>query len=173
MKSPKLTWSMVQSNLFGHIALFEDPVYSSYIERDTFVAIYDKLLIELYGTDSLCYFSNYFEPSPVNSSIYIFINDEMRKDFYEFALELGIVLSMKEIQEGESKAEKAERITIKPHKQVKKQVCPKLSATKRSEQMLKTLDKLTAQLENEADPVVRAQIEGKMNRVLALRDKTV
>ena len=112
MKSHNLTWNTVKNTLLDDIDMFEDPVYSSYIEKDKFIEIYHDILVELDGGDPFHYFTSYFEPSPINNSIYLFVNDEMRKDFYEYSLELNLVLPMEEIFEGESAKEKAIRENI-------------------------------------------------------------
>lgn len=173
MMRKRLTWNIVQENLLETIDLFEDPVYGSYIEKELFVEIYNPVLNELDGGDPFYYFCSYFEPSAVNNSTYVFKDNQTKQEFYEMALEYGVVLNIKEIQEGESKTEKQTRIKLASKQEQKNKTCPETIAKKKSEQMLKSLDKLQRRMANETNPRIRTNIQRKMQKILEHMDKTV
>lgn len=168
--SNKLTWNQVKENWLDKIDIIEDPIYSSYVETNIFIEMYGKLLDELDGSDSISFFSFYFEPSPLNNSIYLFKDEEVKQDFCEFARELKLIPELIEIMEGESTLDK--EIRKQSELKYKKIKCPQRASEKRSQQVLKTLDKLRQRLENETDPYIRSNIQKKITNTLRYIEKT-
>ncbi|CAH6418161.1 Hypothetical protein HVR_LOCUS36 [uncultured virus] len=103
-----ITWESFQPEL-NKVDMFEDPVYESYIEKDQFLEIYFTILKALDGSDLSSYIDFYFQPSPINPSIYIFVDENAKLDFRDFAYEKGLIPEMKEIIESESRQEKLNR----------------------------------------------------------------
>jgi DNA-binding transcriptional MerR regulator len=153
------------------ITLFEDPVYSTYIDKDIFIDIYEKVLDTFDGGDMTSFIDFYFEPSPVNTTLYIFRDEDVKLDFRDFAIELGLIPEIKEIMEGESKKDKDNR-SSKPNNHMKqihiKQNRVKQNNTKqtRTKQAQITFDKLMNKLKEETDPLIRSNIERKIQNTL-------
>lgn len=93
----------------------QDPVYTSYLEKETFLEIYQKLINQLN-------IEAYFERSPLNNTILLFINDQVKLDFADKAVRLELIPSYQEICEGVSKENKFESKTEQKIKQLQKKL---------------------------------------------------
>jgi len=85
--SCSLTWDKFQTTKAKTVSIFEDPVYSTYVTKDIFIEMYGACLETLDGDDETAFVDFYFEPSPLNNSIYIFRNEEAKLDFRDLAIE--------------------------------------------------------------------------------------
>ena len=172
-----------------------DPVYESYIPVREFLQIYEPLLYTLDGRDLSSYIDFFFRPSPVNKGILEFCDEDARLDFRDFAEEMGLIAKLEEIMEGEDSKDKLKRKqeekevelqkkkeqeenrmrsqAIQKEKQMQK---AKEKAAKgidaRSEQLLKQIDKLIKALEGETEPEERDKIKIKLDKAMALSQKT-
>ena len=155
-----VTWANFESQL-NNIDMFEDPVYESYVDKEQFLDIYIKVLRTLDGTDLSSYVDFYFQPSPINSSVYIFVDENAKLDFRDFAYEMGLVPEMKEIIESESKQEKINR-NKKPVKIKVIKIKPK-KLTK-DDRVRMTIEKLSGKLEKESNPEIRKKLQDKLIR---------
>ena len=160
----KITWQTFDVN---QVEVFRDPTWECYIPRDEFIQIYGKLLETLDGGDMSSYVDFFFRPSPVNKTMYEFVDEDCRLDFREMAEEMKLIPSFKEVMEGEDETEKIKRNLKEKTKIVTKPVI--LSQTERIQQ---TVSKITKRLENETEPAVIKQLEEKLARTLKLAQTT-
>jgi len=166
VKQFKITW-----NNFDHskIELFRDPTWESYIPCEEFIQIYGRLLKTFDGSDMSSYVDFFFRPSPINKTIYEFIDEDARLDFRDMAEEMNLIPSMNEIMEGEDEVEKIkrkEKEKIHPTKEQR-------PATIKSEHIMKSIKKIIQMLDNETDPVMRQKLDEKLTRTLKLAENTV
>jgi len=145
------------------IDLIQDPIYS-YIETETFVQIYEPILILMNGEDNE-WFGCYFVSSPINKSILEFRNNEKKEIFQEWAEELGLIPKLKEIQEGEDEKDKQKR-NKKKHKE-KKIYKPN------KDKIFQELQKLVEKLSLEYDPKIREKLNAKIIKAQTLIDHSV
>lgn len=126
--------------------------------------MYGELLQTFNGDDMSAFIDFYFEPSPLNNTMYIFRDENAKLDFRDLAVELNLIPEIKEIMEGESKKEKLARNQPKKIKIPNKTSV--VNVHHRSKQAETTLDKLMKRLKEETDPTVRANIEKKIESTL-------
>lgn len=172
-----------------------DPVYESYLPAEEFLQIYEPLLKTMDGSDLSSYIDFFFRPSPVNRGILEFCDEDSRLDFRDFAEEMGLIAKFEEIMEGEDAKDKLKRKQeeknaelqrkkeqeenkirsqqIQKEKQMQK---AKEKAAKgvdaRSDQLLKQIDRLVKALEGETGPLEREKIKIKLDKAMALSQKT-
>jgi hypothetical protein len=53
-----ITWDIFRSKDLQNVNMFEDPVYSTYIEKETFIEIYSDILETFDGKDMTSFISN-------------------------------------------------------------------------------------------------------------------
>jgi hypothetical protein len=152
--------------------LFEDPVYSTYTDGDTFVSIYGQALETFDGLDECSYFDFYFELSPVNQTIYLFRDSDAKLDFRDLAIDLELIPKIQEIMEAETAEQKIKRNNCCQKQQQKKIITLETKQKHRQEQTLKTLDNLMKKLKLESDPIIRRKIEIKIKNMLNYLNKT-
>lgn len=140
--------------------LFEDPMYSLYIEYDAFVDTYAPLLETLDGSDMTSYLDFFMEPSPLNHSTAVFKDEDARLDFRDLAIEMKLLPEVREVMEGEDKVDKDVRQA--PKVQEKPALADKVLS--RQLQIERTIAKLTAQLAMNPSPA----LEEKLARTKAL-----
>ena len=169
--SCSLTWDKFQTTKAKTVSIFEDPVYSTYVTKDIFIEMYGACLETLDGDDETAFVDFYFEPSPLNNSIYIFRNEEAKLDFRDLAIELGLIPEIREIMEGETKVAKA--IRLAPKQAVKAPVSSQTKVQHRTAQAQKTLDHLMQQLKEETDPRVRENLQRKIEKTLKHLDTSI
>jgi hypothetical protein len=161
--------------------MFEDPMYSTPVAKEIFVEIYGRCLETLDGEDEVSFVDFFFEPSPVNNTLYLFRNEDARLDFRDLAIELGLIPEVIEIMEGESKAEKAARkgaaVSYKAEnpkpKPKKTEDNPLPNVQFRTQQAQKTLERLMLKLKEETEPKVRESLERKIAQTLKYLDTSV
>jgi hypothetical protein len=176
------------------IDLFQDPTYESYIEATEFVKIYGPILKTLNGIEQNDYFDYYFCQSPLNSSIYEFVDRRIRKKFRELAEKSKIVPSLKEVSEGENSSLKktnlisqGENSSLKktnlisqgenhkdiirrrPSTEFKEQ--PRIIIDK--EKLIQKIDTLASRLQNETDPHMQEIIGNKIRKALNAIQRTI
>jgi len=107
MRRCTLTWTRVLRS--EQIASFEDPIYGFPLDKQCFQEVYDALLQTLDGSDFTAFVDWFFRPSPINTTHWEFFDADTRQDFVECAQELGLLLTLQELYEGESAADKRAR----------------------------------------------------------------
>lgn len=176
-----ITWSQFQPVL-STVTAFQDPVYETHVNTEHFISIYREILESLDGQDSASYVDFYFEPSPINTSVYLFVDEDAKLDFRDFAYEKGLIPDMKEIIESESAAEKHARnnkptatpkkSSIKknpnpnshPNPHPKHKAYPLNKSFLQERKVQETLDKLQQRLQHENDPTTIKCIQEKIIR---------
>lgn len=166
-----ITWIDFSENMLSKIDMFEDPVYSTYVEKDIFIDMYIKALETLDGSDMSSFIDFYFQSSPINSGIYIFKDENAKLDFMDIAIDCGLLPELEEVMAGETQTEKRLRNIRESqgtgnrpkHTKTKFPKCP---ISKRSQQCEKTLEKLMSKLQNETDLIVRQKLEQKIRQTL-------
>lgn len=154
----------------------QDPIYTSYLDVETFIEIYGKLLTTLNGEDADSYIDLFFERSPINNTILIFVNEDAKEDFADMAVDMKLIPDIKELCEGESKQDKLRRslkemgIRSSNKKKVKERVEPSFEEkTKRKiAGMQKEIAKLRSRLQNEPEIGVRDEINKKILHLTSL-----
>ena len=91
---------------WNKVVAIQDPVYDSYLDKDAFFDIYLMLLQTFDGTDADAYVDLFFEPSPVNMSILIFVDEDAKSDFADLAIEMKLIPEIAETCAGESREDK-------------------------------------------------------------------
>lgn len=172
-----VTWNLFKTGMMlgNSISLVQDPVCSSYIELQSFIELYQKVLEELDGSDLSSFVDFFFEPSHINQSILVFIDSDAQEDFRSMAEELEVIPKLKEVMEGETIREKTERmererVCIEAKSQAKTQVktqaktppSPLEKQQKKIEQMRKTLMELSSKIANSTDIEVIKRYQKKM-----------
>lgn len=107
-RDPTVTWAHVEAHP-RQFDSFEDPVTNSYVDTQQFRDAYGEALDSLDGSDLMSYVDYYFTETPMIQGTWVFKDDDVRQEFYELCVESGCMLSLKEIQEGETKTDKAAR----------------------------------------------------------------
>jgi hypothetical protein len=146
--------------------------------------MYEKVLQQFDGSDMTSYLDFFFVPSPLNRRIWTFVDDDARLDFRDSALEMGLIPSLNEVMEGEDKDRKIERDrkekimmdnerakNIQRSKNEKKQKnvdSKKGKIGKRLNTSQITIDRLMNRLKIETDPIVRENIQNKIERTLKI-----
>ena len=93
-----LVWSEVDLTAITSI---QDPVYSNQIETAEFVRIYGVILQTLDGRDASSFVDFFFHPCRLNQSNLIFVDNDAREDFRDFAIEEGILPPLIDIITGD------------------------------------------------------------------------
>ena len=68
------------------------------VDTSLFSKTYGRALETLDGTDDASYVDFFFMPSPLQPGAWHFVDEDARLDFYDLACEMGITLSVSEIQ---------------------------------------------------------------------------
>lgn len=171
-----ITWLEFVQNLLSQIDMFEDPVYSTYVDKEIFIEMYSKALETLDGSDMSSFVDFYFQSSPINNSIYIFRDENSKLDFMDIAIDCGLLPELEDIMAGETKQEKLQRSHQPPKQQQKRKLTkiPKSDPiTKRTQQCENTIKKLMQRLQKETDLSMRTKIEQKIQQTLKHVDKSV
>lgn len=173
-----LTWNNFSRTMLNDVDMFEDPVYSTYVEREIFIDMYSKALETLDGGDMSSFVDFYFQSSPINQSIYIFRDENAKLDFMDIAIDCGLLPELEEVMAGETKLEKSHRnqqeTTVRSNLKPKNQKLFKNDPIhKRSEQCEKTIKKLMERLQKETDVQIRQKLEKKIKQTLKHVDKSV
>jgi hypothetical protein len=171
-----ITWFEFKQNTLSRIDMFEDPVYSTYVDKNIFVEMYSTALETLDGGDMSSFVDFYFQSSPINNSIYIFRDENSKLDFMDIAIDCGLLPELEDIMAGETKQEKLQRTHQAP-KQQQKPKLPKIPKTdpisKRTQQCENTLKKLMQKLQKETNLGMRTKIQQKIEQTLKHVEKSV
>ena len=91
------------------ILLIEHPVYECLIEKEEYNKEFSKVLQLLNGETMSDYVDFFFTRDVITKTSLIFIGDNEKLDFYDWAVECNCIANLKELHEGESKKEKVQR----------------------------------------------------------------
>jgi len=135
----------------------------------------------LNSEDADSYIDLFFERSPINSTILIFVDDDAKEDFSDMAVDLGLIPDIKELCEGESKDDKLRRslkdvdiLTKKNNINIQKK--PKVEpdfeekVQRKIKGLQKEIAKLREKIENESDSHTRDEINKKIMYLTNLAD---
>jgi hypothetical protein len=151
---------------WSNVRCIQDPIYEAYIDFDNYMDIYDMLLASFDGSSDTAFITHFFTRSPLNSMILVFHDQKVRNEFAHLAMFHGLIPPLKEFHEGESQKEKQKR-------KEKPVLDTSQKAQLKVQQMMKSLDKLRAQLDNESDPVIIDRINKKIEKISDLVSNTV
>ena len=171
-----VTWEKARRN--AAVELLEHPVTGTLLPKEAFEAEFRAVLEEFDGTTATDYFDCFFTSCDVCTYAWRFRDEDARADFTDIAIEHGLLPSLKEYHEGESKSEKLRRIVprdvhrggsiARPHKGEKRK-----KAKSRSEQLLATFEKLKSKIDDESTgEEERTVLQAKLARVIVLMDQT-
>lgn len=79
------------------------------LDKQCFAEAYGSLLELLDGTEKNSFIDWFFQPSPINTLHWEFVNNNARDHFVTLSINLGLSLSLQELCEGESIAERESR----------------------------------------------------------------
>lgn len=169
------------------VTTVDDPVSSGSMAIESFIEIYGPLLVTLDGRDMSSFVDFFFERSPCNRSVLVFVDENARDDFREMAIDMELIPDMKDIMVGESVEEKAKREEAEEikkedealrRKAVEKQRMLKVlktsteTAHQKQAKMLMTAHKTSIELEKklmtEPDPEKKTRLEKKIAKIARL-----
>lgn len=172
--SSKLVWS---EGLHSRISLFEDPITGGRLAWESFIETYGKLLETLDGRDMSSYVDFFFEPSSLDTSIWVFVDEDAKLDFRDEAILMGLVPPIVDVMAGEDHTdaeERKERERAKEEQRRKQQKMPTSAAEKKRKQLMNaqlTVDKLSRQLLEEKDEKKIAALKSKLEKTLRVLSK--
>ena len=99
------TWNQIM--VMERITMVEDPINGFDCPKEIFAEMYHSLVIQFDGEDDLLdsYVNIFFEIHPLNNSILRFQGEDEKQDFVDWAVELGIIPTIKEIEQGEDQVD--------------------------------------------------------------------
>lgn len=106
---------------------FEDPVTNFHIDKVEYDALYGRACIELFDGEEWRV-ETFFQENPLVQGCWLFTDEDSRCDLYDIALEMGLVLQLKEIQEGEQDTDR--RVRKELEKQASQTTQVRLHVTK-------------------------------------------
>ena len=113
---------MIYSEFNGFIEIIEDPITSNNIPIEKFAEIYAPIFRSIrnkeYEDEKLSY---YFHCNILNCSSLIFLNNEERENFFDWAQDLKCIPTLKEIKEGEDNDEYEKRKNNEISQQIQKE----------------------------------------------------
>lgn len=102
----RISWSQLDLKT---VSTVEDPLLATPVHTAAFVAMYHSFLETLDGLDMESCVGFFFERSPLNASMLLFVDEDARSEFAECVTEMQLVPPLQEIMEGESAEEKRRR----------------------------------------------------------------
>ena len=102
-----ILWSDIEND--NTILLLEHPVYECLIEKEEYFKEFSKVLELLNGETMSDYVDFFFTRDRISSNSLVFIGENEKQDFYDWAVECNCIANLKELHEGESKEEKTKR----------------------------------------------------------------
>lgn len=176
-KIPKgnLTWNDAEE----YVLFLPDPLTNTQLIKSQFIDLYGIILNYLDGRDLSSYFTFFFKPDIIDTTTWIFIDEDAREYFTDWCIEENLLPTLKEAHQGEDdidleglekesweieKKEKAEReksILIQKEKQKERQ------KTKKSKKELLEiqLTKLQQDLQNTENLEKKEKIKKKIEKV--------
>ena len=103
------------------ITAIEHPLYLSTLNKKQFEEEFGPILELLNGETMSDYMDFFFENDIINPSCLKFIDEDAKADFYDWGVELGCLLSLKETHEGETAQAKQQRKEEEKVKEEQKQ----------------------------------------------------
>lgn len=162
-----ITWLNFKQTSLNSVDMFEDPVYSTFVDKDIFIEMYSKALDTLDGEDMSSFVDFYFQSSPINKCIYIFRDENAKLDFMDLAIDCGLLPELEEVMAGETKKEKYQREHKKQPKIIKND-----PLIKRTQQCEKTVKRLMERLQRETDVKMREKLQQKIAQTLKHVEKS-
>jgi hypothetical protein len=168
------------------ITSIEDPISSGTMATESFIQIYEPFLITLDGRDMMSHVDFFFERSPCNSSILMFLDENARLDFRDEAIEMKLIPPIRDVMVGESEDDKAQREddkaqremdemlkkkSIEKQKLLKSLKAVETNAEKKKKMLItaqKTLFDLDKLLLEEQNPEKRFRLEDKIKKITKL-----
>ena len=173
-----LTWNNAQE----YVLFIPDPLTNTPLLKSQFIDLYGIILNYLDGKDLSSYFTFFFKPDIIDTTTWIFVDEDAREDFTDWCIEENLLPTLKEAHQGEDdldlkalekeadeieKKEKAEReksILIQKEKQKERQ---KKSVQKSKKELLEIqLTKLNQDLQNTENREKKEKIKKKIEKVM-------
>lgn len=105
-----ITWKHIQHD--AAVQLFEHPLYPGSMAKAQFAQEFGPLLDLLDGETMSDYVDFFFERDTLDRTRLRFTDTDSKHDFYDWAVELGCLLSLKETHEGEDERSKRLRQAV-------------------------------------------------------------
>jgi hypothetical protein len=171
-----ITWEKFDKE---SISMISDPITGGSLEKGCFIAIYEKALQTLDGSDMSSFVDFYFHKSPINNSILEFVDVDAQEDFRDLAIELELIPDVKDIQRGESQQDIDKRIKLQYKKEddersrriqkYYKEIKPKKDKNKNiAMKVQSTVDNLMKKIASEGDLVRKEKLEEKLRRATSM-----
>ncbi len=171
-----IVWSRFD---IGSVTSVEDPISSGTMAIESFIQIYEPLLITLDGYDMSSYVDFFFERSPCNRCILMFVDENAKLDFRDAAIEMELIPPIIEIMVGESEDDKYQREqdamlkkkAIEKQKLLKSLKATETNAEKKKKMLMtaqKTLFDLDKKLLVETNVEKRKKLEQKIHTITKL-----
>ena len=93
----KLTWKDVKD----YVLFIPDPLTNTQLCKQQYVELYGKILNYLDGSDLSSYFTFFFKPDIIDSTIWNFVDEDAREDFTEWCTEENLLPTLKEAHQGQ------------------------------------------------------------------------
>ena len=119
------------------IISFEHPVYECLVDKDEYFKEFKDVLELLNGETMSDFVDFFFKRDRVSRNSLIFIGEDEKQDFYEWAVECNCIPQLKEIHEGESQEDKEKRITEEIISKSKKEMDERSRFIQKEKQKLK------------------------------------
>lgn len=116
-----LTWANFN---VSSVSLVDDPITSGQMAIESFIQIYEPLLLTLDGRDLSSYVDFFFERSACNKSILSFVDEDAKLDFRDEAIHMKLIPPIGDVMTGESQEdvdERYEREAMKREQEMLKQ----------------------------------------------------
>lgn len=94
-----ITWSKFDVN---SVSLIDDPITSGQMAIESFIEIYEPLLITLDGRDMSSFIDFFFERSACNKSVLSFVDENAKMDFRDEAIHMNLIPPIGDVMVGES-----------------------------------------------------------------------
>ena len=92
-----MTWQ----NAEDYVLFLPDPLTNTQLCKKQYVELYGKILNYLDGSDLSSYFTFFFKPDIIDSTIWNFVDEDAREDFAEWCTEENLLPTLKEAHQGE------------------------------------------------------------------------
>ena len=103
-----ITWNIAIQE--PQIMYFQHPVFQTQVKKDLFQQEFRTLLQQLDGTTMSDYIDFYYKPDIIDPTMYIFIDEDAKEDFFDFAVETDCIPSLKSIHMSENETEREARV---------------------------------------------------------------
>lgn len=92
-----LTWQVAQD----YVLFLPDPLTNTKLCKQQYIDLYGKVLNYLNGSDLSSYFTFFFKPDIIDSTIWNFVDEDAREDFTDWCIEENLLPTLKEAHQGE------------------------------------------------------------------------